>query len=343
MSDGLYQITPPSAVILDERKYPVVTNDPTWSQICERRRALPPASRSRRGDGPRLAGAEQRSRDALHTPTITSLTPPAPGPPRPVGSFRTEDYKLLGTAVGVGAPWGYLIGTRAPAQRPRAGPGQIEPGAAPSPATAAPGARRASCRAAAAGSGGAAAAGRTPCGGCRALLDSSPPFPRPTAGYRYHLPRQSAWFGVFMFGTAALAHTTQRVAGGAPARAAGGWAGGAACPSRPGPEGRAAGAEGPFGRRAGGALSPRSSGPCRPAAASAVASQRAVWAQPLLLAGGPPPLDSSRNLPPFPLRPTPRSFSAPLPLPTTHPPARLLGILPNDPEVQAFGVERKGK
>jgi len=34
----------------------------------------------------------------------------------------------------------------------------------------------------------------------------------PTTGYKHHLPRQSAWFGVFMFGTAALAHTTQKVA-----------------------------------------------------------------------------------------------------------------------------------
>ncbi|KAI8463609.1 MAG: hypothetical protein J3K34DRAFT_443240 [Monoraphidium minutum] len=90
MADGLHQITPPSAVVLDERKYPVITNDPSWSQIF--------------------------------------------------GSFRTEDYKLIGAAVGVGAPWGYMIGAK------------------------------------------------------------------------YHLPRQSAWFGVFMFGTAALAHTTQRVA-----------------------------------------------------------------------------------------------------------------------------------
>jgi hypothetical protein len=32
-------------------------------------------------------------------------------------------------------------------------------------------------------------------------------------GHKYHLPRQSAWFGVFMFGTAAVAHTTQLVAG----------------------------------------------------------------------------------------------------------------------------------
>jgi hypothetical protein len=33
--DGLHQITPPSAVVLDERKYPVVIPEPTWSQICE--------------------------------------------------------------------------------------------------------------------------------------------------------------------------------------------------------------------------------------------------------------------------------------------------------------------
>ncbi|GBF95143.1 hypothetical protein Rsub_07727 [Raphidocelis subcapitata] len=88
--DGLHQVTPPSAVVLDERKYPVVFAEPTWGQIFSH--------------------------------------------------FRTEDYKLIGAAVGVGAPWGYLI------------------------------------------------------------------------GYKHHLPRQSAWFGVFMFGTAALAHTTQRVA-----------------------------------------------------------------------------------------------------------------------------------
>lgn len=35
MADGLHQITPPSAVVLDERKYPVIFEEPTWSQICE--------------------------------------------------------------------------------------------------------------------------------------------------------------------------------------------------------------------------------------------------------------------------------------------------------------------
>ncbi|KIY99859.1 hypothetical protein MNEG_8102 [Monoraphidium neglectum] len=59
MTDGLRQITPPSAVVLDERKYPVITEDPSWSQIFS--------------------------------------------------SYRTEDYKLLGAAVAIGAPWGYII------------------------------------------------------------------------------------------------------------------------------------------------------------------------------------------------------------------------------------------
>lgn len=90
MSDGLHQITPPSAVVLDERKYPVITNEPTWSQIFS--------------------------------------------------NIRTEDYKLMGAAVGIGAPWGYWI------------------------------------------------------------------------GYKHHLARRSAVFGVFMFGTAAFAHVSQRVA-----------------------------------------------------------------------------------------------------------------------------------
>eukprot|EP00775_Hariotina_reticulata_P010649 gene10649-10808_t len=32
----IYRITPPSGVILNERKYPVITNNPTWSQICSK-------------------------------------------------------------------------------------------------------------------------------------------------------------------------------------------------------------------------------------------------------------------------------------------------------------------
>lgn len=35
MSDGLHQITTPSGVLLNERKFPVVIEEPTWSQICE--------------------------------------------------------------------------------------------------------------------------------------------------------------------------------------------------------------------------------------------------------------------------------------------------------------------
>lgn len=35
MSDGLNQITPPSGVLLSERPYPTVIAEPTWSQICE--------------------------------------------------------------------------------------------------------------------------------------------------------------------------------------------------------------------------------------------------------------------------------------------------------------------
>jgi hypothetical protein len=30
--------------------------------------------------------------------------------PLAVSSYRTEDYKLLGAAVAIGAPWGYIIG-----------------------------------------------------------------------------------------------------------------------------------------------------------------------------------------------------------------------------------------
>lgn len=31
----IHRITPPSTVILNERKYPVITNDPSFSDICE--------------------------------------------------------------------------------------------------------------------------------------------------------------------------------------------------------------------------------------------------------------------------------------------------------------------
>jgi len=32
--DGIHQINPPSAVQLDKPKFPVVYNEPTFSQIC---------------------------------------------------------------------------------------------------------------------------------------------------------------------------------------------------------------------------------------------------------------------------------------------------------------------
>jgi hypothetical protein len=30
----IHRINPPTSVVLNERKYPVITNEPTWSQIC---------------------------------------------------------------------------------------------------------------------------------------------------------------------------------------------------------------------------------------------------------------------------------------------------------------------
>lgn len=116
---------------------------------------------------------------------------------------------------------------------------------------------------------------------------------RQTPGYKYHVPRQSAWFGVFMFGTAAVAHCTQRVAGARAARRGRGGGRGVA----------------PFGRGAA-ALAGRTADCSRADRKRVQTFQRAR----LLIHAI-----------------------------TTDPTARLLGVLPNDEEVKAFGVERKGK
>jgi len=60
MTDGLHQVTSPSAVILNERRYPIIYEAPTWGQIF--------------------------------------------------GNLRSDDYKLVGAAAAIGAPWGYWIG-----------------------------------------------------------------------------------------------------------------------------------------------------------------------------------------------------------------------------------------
>jgi hypothetical protein len=124
MAEGLHQITPPSAVVLDERKYPVITEDPSWSQICEPQGGSP-GGRRRRGAGaaPAAAAAAQRRAAAARAAATAAACgpwpladpcPPLPSlPPPAVSSIRSEDYKLIGGAAGLGFPVGYIIGGRA--------------------------------------------------------------------------------------------------------------------------------------------------------------------------------------------------------------------------------------
>lgn len=129
----------------------------------------------------RAWGAEvQRSVAALHC----ALTqPPQPHARPPVNHYRSEDYKLVGTAVAIGAPVGYFIGARRPL------PLALPDGRLRVPART-----------------------RPPQASVSSLSHPLHHYP-PPKGYKHYVPRQSMWFGVFMFGTAALAHTTQRVAG----------------------------------------------------------------------------------------------------------------------------------
>lgn len=54
----IHRINPPSSVVLSERKYPVITNNPSWSQICEwGGRSRPQALPAQQGHGGALTAA----------------------------------------------------------------------------------------------------------------------------------------------------------------------------------------------------------------------------------------------------------------------------------------------
>lgn len=83
----IHRINPPTSVVLSERKYPVITNEPSWSQIC-----TPPA------------GPCTLLENLVMQLNLTRALVPA------VAGLRSDDYKLLLQSTAIGAPIGYWIG-----------------------------------------------------------------------------------------------------------------------------------------------------------------------------------------------------------------------------------------
>lgn len=86
----IQRINPPSSVVISERKYPVITENPSWTQICGCR------------------GAAQRTvlRPQLSRLLITNISLC----PTTVGNLRSEDLSLLIKSTAAGAPLGYWLG-----------------------------------------------------------------------------------------------------------------------------------------------------------------------------------------------------------------------------------------
>lgn len=92
----IYRITPPSGVVLNERKYPVITNNPTWSQIC----VLCVLLQLIASNSVVAPSTTLQLFDCCCT--ISCLYA--------VGTLRSEDISFLAKATLAGAPIGYWIG-----------------------------------------------------------------------------------------------------------------------------------------------------------------------------------------------------------------------------------------